>query len=77
MGCPWSNYVNNTDWGYYSSTNGECLTCKERCSNDLKCGGIECNRGYCTWWKKGRCYTDHERTDDNANVLTCLKGEFI
>ena len=74
MACPWNNYAQNTDWGYYSTTNGDCAFCKGQCSSVSTCGGIECDYGYCTWWKKGKCATDQERTDHNADVITCLKG---
>ena len=28
--CSWADYTENIDWGYYSSTNGDCVSCKAR-----------------------------------------------
>ena len=70
--CSWADYTENTDWGYYSSTNGDCSSCRERCNNDVNCGGIECDDGDCSWWKKGSCHTN-DVLGNCAKATTCLK----
>ena len=70
--CYWENYVESIDYGYYSRTSGDCRSCKERCSNDLNCGGIECDGGYCSWWSTGQCNTEELGPGD---VTTCLKRD--
>ena len=67
--CIWKFKQENTDWGYYSKTNGDCVTCKRTCDNDTMCGGVECGQGYCSWWKIDACLP-HELT---TGGFTCLK----
>ena len=71
-GCPWVNYEEHEDWGYYSRTNGDCLTCQDQCSTDDNCGAIECGEDYCSWWKVGKCSIDEEFV---AVYNTCHKGK--
>ena len=73
--CRWSNYDKNTDWGYYSKTNGDCTVCKDRCGNDTKCGAVECGGKYCTWWKIGKCISENER-NPSRTYYTCQKRQY-
>ena len=69
-GCHWSDYTKGEDWGYYSKTDIGCFECQKSCNLDENCGGVECDSGYCTWWKLGKCSTLGEY---NANYHTCRK----
>jgi len=71
-GCLWSEYQEGVDWGYYSETNEDCAVCKSMCTNDPNCGAVECDEGYCSWWKVGQCTTEEEQKLD---FLTCFKNE--
>ena len=53
-GCAWSDYIEDVDWGYFSKVDGDCIKCRENCSNDVNCGALECGKNYCSWWKVGR-----------------------
>ena len=74
--CSWSNYIQNTDWGYYSNSNNDCEWCKSKCDYDANCIGVECGGSvnYCSWWSRGKCETDSERTLDTTNYLSCFKN---
>jgi len=67
--CYWSRYEDD-DWGYYSETDGDCTACKSRCENDPNCWAIECDAGYCSWWKNGSCTRD-VATHEDSEVSTC------
>ena len=69
--CYWGRYKKFRDWGYFSRTDGDCMECQRRCNEDDNCGAIECGRGHCSWWKKGKCST-HETFD--APYYTCWKS---
>ena len=71
-GCDWSTKKENTDWAYYSKTNGECMACVGTCNNDSNCGGIECGGGYCSWWRKGACMSHELKPVEDPSVTTCL-----
>jgi len=53
--CHSSDYIEGEDWGYYSKSDIGCFECQKRCNADKNCGGVECNSGYCSWWKWGKC----------------------
>ena len=69
-GCHWSDYTKGEEWGYYSKTDIGCFECQKSCNLDENCGGVECDSGYCSWWKLGKCSTLGEY---NANYHTCRK----
>ena len=71
IGCNWSDYIENQDWGYYSTTEGDCEPCQDKCDQDQNCGAVECGDGYCSWWKVGTCSTS------NADLYgyTCFKSK--
>ena len=75
--CPWNNYKNNTDWGLYNNIHGNCSACRERCSEDLACKGIECGvfvkNAYCSWWGGMSCSQMEEKTINSENIITCMK----
>ena len=72
--CDWATGVENIDWGYYSTTNGNCGICKKSCSKNVSCEAVECGESYCSWWKNGKCNEEHELTQSSDGfVLTCLK----
>ena len=75
--CPFKNYVEGTDYGYYSKTNGDCESCRRKCNDDENCGAVECGRSICSWWRNGICNTDSERTwnrkNKNNGIKTCIK----
>ena len=50
-----TDYTEGEDWGYYSKSDIGCFECQKRCNADKNCGGVECNSGYCSWWKWGKC----------------------
>ena len=73
--CDRASGVENIDWGYYSTTNGNCQFCKYSCSNNVNCEAVECDASYCSWWKNGKCNEAKELTQEsNEGVLTCLKN---
>ena len=62
MGCPWKNYtlntdfIQNSDWGYYNESNGDCDVCRKNCEDDQpRCQAFECGTSYCSWWAAGTC----------------------
>ena len=71
------HYNKFVDWGYYSTTNGECKFCMDKCSSDPKCGGVVCGElDYCSWWALGKCTTYKEKADKgykNLKLKTCIK----
>ena len=75
--CPWNNYKNNTDWGLYNNIHGNCSACRERCSEDLNCQGIECGvfvkNAYCSWWRGMSFSQMDEKTMSSENIITCMK----
>ena len=75
--CLWENYIENEDWGYYSTNNGDCKLCQSKCTADSNCIGVECgeNIDYCSWWKRGRCVKDSEQTEEGLNHTTCIKTD--
>ena len=74
--CPFKNYIKDVHYGLYN-TGGDCYSCKWRCYGDPECGAVECGRYQCTWWAKGVCTTDDERTWNRKNaphnLQTCIK----
>ena len=70
--CFWETYEENTDWGYYSRTNGDCSSCQDQCSMDKKCGAVECGEYYCSWWKVGKCSTSTDE-EHHSGFKTCRK----
>ena len=71
--CFWtSSYIQGQDWDYYSKTDGDCNKCKQRCTNDIYCGAIECGNNYCSWWKNGKCKVG-DSDDSNTRVFTCRR----
>ena len=71
-GCPWDNYVENEDWGYYDKNNGDCFRCEDQCSKDENCGSVECGDDYCSWWKVGKCKVEEEFLTE---YYTCRKSK--
>ena len=86
--CPWSQYNNGTDFGYYMEREehiDDCGSCMSKCDNDPFCGSVECGpdqplpdgtilKGYCSWWRKGKCETAAEFSTNPENyVWTCKK----
>lgn len=73
--CPWDYDEQGKDWGYYTRRNSNCKSCKEKCSNDSNCGGVECGGtgSYCSWWKHGLCIKASEQTSKHNRHLTCMK----
>jgi hypothetical protein len=60
----------NVDWGYFSKTEGDCAACQTLCDSDDNCGAVECNDGYCSWWKVGLC---PETTKKSNTAPICRK----
>ena len=50
--CFWDMDAENIDWGYYSTTNGNCSLFMDTCSKNSDCEAVECGEVYCSWWKK-------------------------
>ena len=86
--CPWSQYNNGTDFGFYEEGGGhikDCGSCMAKCDEDPSCGSVECGpdqplpdgtvlEGYCSWWRTGKCETAAEfSTNPNNYILTCKK----
>ena len=70
-GCPWDEYEENNDWGYYDKNDGDCLKCQDQCNQDPNCGAIECGDHYCSWWKIGKCLMEEEFS---TTYYTCRKS---
>ena len=68
--------MNGSDYGSYN-TSGGCSACKDKCRNDVNCGGVECGgkRWWqkCNWWKHGFCGTSDLQTIDVTGQYTCMK----
>ena len=65
----------DTDWGYYSRNNSDCSFCQSKCTAHSSCIGVECGLtiNYCSWWKRGSCARDAERTKENKINYSCFK----
>ena len=78
--CPF-NDNEDIDWGYFTKDSGDCKVCKERCSNDDNCGGVECGEkiSYCSWWGRGICIDALEKTIEEDFYETCTQkqGEIL
>ena len=73
--CVWDYSKEGEDWGYYSKnskSDGECYSCRQRCSSDPNCSGVECGSNYCSWWKNGKCSL-LESSHYSGSVYTCRK----
>ena len=68
--CTWNNYKKNTDWGFYSKDDDDCDSCRMKCTLDPMCGAVECGKGYCSWWKVGKCRSSSEQ---NGYANSCYK----
>ena len=56
--CKWDDTKEDEDWGYYSKNSkieAECHRCKQRCTSDPDCSGVDCGSSYCSWWRDGKC----------------------
>ena len=86
--CPWSNYNNCTDFGFYKEGEehiNDCGSCMAKCDNDSLCGSVECGpdqplpdgrvlKGYCSWWRTGNCESAAEFSTNPENYIwTCKK----
>ena len=76
--CPWNDYQEDEDFGFYPHADERCNECQDKCNNDTNCGGIECgnhgptaDKNYCSWWKQGRCVTEDEQTIEDNSYETC------
>ena len=75
------NYTKDVDWGYYYMNYHEdgCIRCKDMCTNDANCAGVECDplARYCLWWKQGKCVTslwaNNSQTFVATSYETCIK----
>ena len=66
--------VEDVDWGYYSTKDGDCNKCMYKCSKVQDCEAVECGGTYCKWWKNGKCDEKNELTLlSNGTLLTWLK----
>ena len=77
--CNLSNYQRDEDYGIYPGVYAsfpDCQDCKDKCSNDPNCGGVECKNpdDYCRWWKQGKCVTKDEQ-EKNPAYETCIKKQ--
>ena len=72
--CYWDVYTEGNDYEKYN-TSSDCMSCKKLCANTTKCGGVECDNGFCVLWKVGRCGTRETQIAkiENANTKTCMK----
>ena len=51
-----TDFIKNTDWGYYNESNGDCDECRKKCEDDQpRCQAFECGKSYCSWWAAGTC----------------------
>ena len=72
--CLWDDEAEGVDWGYFSTTNGDCTYCKNECDKEETCEAIECGGGYCSWWKNGKCDEAHEHDGaPEEGLKTCIK----
>ena len=75
-GCNWDTSIKDIDWGYYSTTNGNCSLCMKICDIDTACEGVECGGSHCSWWKNGKCDEAHEHTlASNGVDKMCIKRQ--
>ena len=79
--CDLMNYTEDVDYGYYYTgyRNNDCTFCKDKCTNDTNCAGVECGpqARYCFWWKQGICvnelWPNNSKTFVNDTFETCIK----
>ena len=77
-GCNWSTGEEGTDWGYFSTTNGDCTYCTNECDKDETCEGVECGGSHCSWWKNGKCDETYEHTlPSNGIDKMCVKTPYF
>ena len=75
------NYTEDVDYGYYYTGYriDDCTFCKDKCTNDTNCAGVECGpqASYCFWWNQGKCVTtlwpNNSKTFVNDTFETCIK----
>ena len=76
--CSWpiadGEYIEGTDYGFYSHNNSDCTLCQTLCDLDPRCGAVNCagksepprlprktklyGKG-CMWWRVGACVDDY------------------